>query len=86
MNGVAHRFAAADESHDRFVAAISGPDAFRPNGPRYAQEESLFSFFVNALSTLECLHGPKAPDPSLYVKYCANRKQKTDRHPHAEPV
>jgi hypothetical protein len=55
-NAVAYRFAAADESHERFVVAITGADAFRLNGPRYTQEESLFTFFVNALSTLECLH------------------------------
>lgn len=55
FNAVAFRFAAADESHDRFVAAITASDAFSPSGPRYAQEVSLFSFFVNALSTLECL-------------------------------
>jgi hypothetical protein len=54
MNAVAYRFAAADESHDSFVAAITASDAFSPSGPRYLQEVSLFSFFVNALSTIEC--------------------------------
>lgn len=55
-NGIAFRFAAADEAHDQFVAAISGATAFTPSGPRYVQEVSLFAFFVNALSTLECFH------------------------------
>jgi len=54
MNAVAYRFAAADESHERFVAAITASDALSPSGPRYLQEVSLFSFFVNALSTIEC--------------------------------
>ena len=53
---MAFRFAAADESHDRFAAVISGSDAFRLDGPRYVQEEALFSFFINTLSTIECLY------------------------------
>lgn len=55
-NGIAFRFAAADEAHDQFAGAISGQTAFTPAGPRYVQEASLFAFFVNALSAVECFH------------------------------
>lgn len=56
INAVGFRFAAMDESHDRFVAAISDEKAFHPAGPRFRQEEALFAFFVNGCSTVECLY------------------------------
>lgn len=56
MNGVAFRFAAADEAHERFSAAIAGRHAFHPGGPRYLQEESLFAFFFNACAAVECFY------------------------------
>jgi hypothetical protein len=57
LNGIAFRFAAADEAHDRFVKAIGAVDAFRGDPfARYTQEESLASFFYNARSSLECFY------------------------------
>jgi hypothetical protein len=56
LNGVAFRFAAADEAHERFSAAIAGRHAFHPGGPRYLQEESLFAFFFNACAAIECFY------------------------------
>jgi len=56
FNAVAFRFAAAEEAHERFSASLSGADALSPAGPRYTQEEALFTFFVNAVSVIECLY------------------------------
>ena len=57
FNGVAFRFAAADEAHDRFIEAASGEYAFAlGTSARYAQETALFSFFINTLSTIECFY------------------------------
>jgi hypothetical protein len=56
LNGMAFRFAATDESHERFVSAITEPGALSPSGGRYRQEEALFSFFVNACSTLDAFY------------------------------
>jgi len=51
------RFAAADEAHDRFIEAASGEYAFAlGTSARYAQETTLFSFFINTLSTIECFY------------------------------
>jgi hypothetical protein len=56
LNGVAFRFTAADEAHERFSAAIACRHAFHPAGPRYLQEESLFAFFFNACAAVECFY------------------------------
>jgi hypothetical protein len=56
FNGVAFRFAAADEAHERVSAAFSAPNTLKSSGPRLRQEEALFSFYVNAVSAVECLY------------------------------
>ena len=56
FNGVAFRFAAADQAHERVCEAFSVPGALSPSGPRYKQEEALFAFYVNAVSAVECLY------------------------------
>ncbi len=56
FNAVAFRFAAMQRSVDRFTVAMSAQDALTPGGPRLEQEDSLFAFFVNAVSVLECFY------------------------------
>jgi hypothetical protein len=56
FNGVAFRFASTDRAHEWFVEAISSKGALDPSGTRLEQEESLFAFFYNACSSLECFY------------------------------
>ena len=54
FNAVAFRISATLEAHERLSASLAGTGALSPSGPRLAQEEALFAFYVNAVSTLEC--------------------------------
>ena|SRR5437867_894183 len=53
-NGLSHRYRAADELNQDFVAAMAAGDG-PPMEDRHRQEHALFAFASTALSSLECL-------------------------------